>query len=117
FLVLSKNLCMMLQSSEQFVMEDRNPIAVTVNDNNGVNATDRSTESPVDMAAQMKNFPATTGLAYVFEEYVQPCLMEGFGVWLFVFIGTLAVGNMFAICVAVAHGFVIALLVAGFGNI
>lgn len=53
-----------------------------------------------------------------FEQSIRPCLGEFFGVTLFVFIGTMAVSGAGGLVgVAIAHGLMIALLVAALGNV
>ncbi|GFR99371.1 aquaporin-8-like [Elysia marginata] len=53
-----------------------------------------------------------------FEQTVRPCLGEFFGVTLFVFIGTMSVNGAGGLLgVAIAHGLMIALLVAALGSV
>ena len=53
-----------------------------------------------------------------FEQTIRPCLGEFIGVALFVFVGTMSVSGAGGILgVAVAHGLMIALLVAALGNV
>lgn len=60
-----------------------------------------------------------------FDGYLRPCLAEFVGLVIFVFTGCMAVQDPIsaahaspsAVCVAVAHGFTIALLVASFGAV
>ncbi|CAH1794531.1 unnamed protein product [Owenia fusiformis] len=69
--------------------------------------------------------PQSAKSQFGFSNFFQPCMAELLGLLLFVFIGCLAVqdsplgvgtGSPAAIAVAVAHGFTIALLIAGFGH-
>ena len=53
-----------------------------------------------------------------FEQTIRPCLGEFFGVTLFVFVGTMSVSGAGGILgIAIAHGLMIALLVAALGNV
>ena len=52
-----------------------------------------------------------------FETVVKPCVAEGVGVCLFVFVGCLALGSGNIAGAAIGHGFMIALLIIGLGEI